>query len=640
MGIVRFGNIITLTNDFIRREIDIAAGPTTTGYFVRPGGKAGVDIWLPTFGFTPHAPFEAAVRVGGQVFQAGPWKSKNEFWDRAGYFAIEKADIEKTDLGESLLLHCRPRADNAAPVKLLIRYELAADLPLLIKTVEVNNISAKSLTVDNVTVETICGLRRNTELHLFTDYLNDEPVCKSGYYAGWYDIQFPDPINLRLMPGESFTTFRCFEAAAPNDPDATAIAIHRVLKRLTPWITHPPISQQIIGAVSYDELVDITQRSAKAGIECVHLMWDQLVTNYGDFIFRPDILPQGEEDAKRLVDQIHKLGLTVLPYVGLTIAQHRSRVCQEHPDWQKLGPEGIRFSPEGQGNMCYLSGWGDYIRKKLEWLVDEIGFDGLHIDGPYHGHPCLDTMHTHTSPESVSFRSWQWERDFYADMRERDVYLTVPHGNIACLLLGVNATPAGYTEEDYIFLGGLPLISACRARMYDRRYYTPACATIHFLAIDGYHGNSIEISETTPVTYNHALGGMFGYGHGGHFHGPRIFIGPKTEAIWHRWVEFFRSRRKTLSGEMVHLARPDGFNPDAVMHVAPRADPPAVVVAFNPREVAARISLALPLSYAGFSGGATATVEGYGTIGLDTRGQGLVSLNLKPLEIKTLDITQ
>ena len=115
-----------------------------------------------------------------------------------------------------------------------------------------------------------------------------------------------------------------------------------------------------------------------------------------------------------------------MPYASTTIAWRSSEVCKNNPEWRYLGPQGIRYSPEGLGNMCYQSEWGNSIREKLFYLIDEVDFDGLALDGPYHGLTCLDTNHKHKTKESVKFLNWCWEKEFFGEIVAKGKIIKAP----------------------------------------------------------------------------------------------------------------------------------------------------------------------------------------------------------------------
>lgn len=645
MGIRQDGSTWILENAWIRRKIETSAGPACTYSYIRPNGIDGnQDAWLPLW--MAQSPFEATITIDGITYQASGHRPQPAF-SREGDFDVVNTSVEETKLGTALTLICRPRRSNMPQVELHIRYEISDTLPLLIKGIEAKNIGNETFTIENMSVEIVGWARLGKEIRVMTDYYEIyESIGKNDpYYQGGINYSFPKRIDLPLAPGETMESFRCHIYITPNEPNAAGVIYSRILAELAPWTTTPLLSQEFDSATTYEELEHVAREAKQRGIELVHFFMRQLFTNCGDYIPRPDIFPNGESDMKRLVDYFHEQGVKVLPYCGLTIAwqarcgDEASAVWREHEDWQYLGPDGIRYDCFGWGNMCYQSPWGDYIEGKLQHLIDGIGFDGLHIDGPYHWLPCLDETHNHPTPESVPYLNWVWEKRFFRRMREdsRNLIITAPQ-DPAAMLFGVSAMPGGYMEEDYAAMGGMPLVTAFRSLAYDARQKNPARNAWNYVALDNLHGHSIEATEENPVSYDHAMGACFGYGHWGLLHGAHLSLGPKTEAILQKWLDFYRTHRTTLAGALVHLTRPDGAHPDAALHVNAEADLPAVMVAFNPSSEAATLSAALPLRLAGLRGGSTVNMDGVGKITLDTNGTALVSVELKPYEIKWFDI--
>ncbi len=646
--IVREGHALRIENDWIRRKIEVAEQPATTVFDLRPNGKAGADVWIPLVWPGFNQPFEAIVRAEGRAYGVGPMnKAAGQGGEEvAGAFRVAEISIRDTALGQEALLRCAPRIAATPNLEVTLRYEIARDLPLLIKQVGVANRGDRTVRIDNLTTDAWTGVRYNGELRVFTDFYDayGESSVKDEVYFGWMRREFPAPINYQLDPGAEFFGFRCFECATTNEADAVALLRARIVHRLAPWTTRPLVDQEIDTAGSREELLAVAPQAAANGVELCHLFINQLFTNIGDYIPRPDLFPDGADGLKRLADHFHRHGVKVLPYCSLTIAAQAHRgpesalVCREHEDWQYLGPGGVRYNCWASGNMCYQSGWGDYIKGKLRWLVQDLGFDGLHIDGPYHGLPCLEAGHRHRTPEAVFFMNWQFERELFAEWRRQGFYFTVPQ-DPAAILFGANAMPGGYTEEDHAAIGGRALVAATRARLYDARFGAlPASCVWAYHALDPLHGHGIEASEEDPMTYEHSLAGALGNGYWGILRGRRLFVGPRTEAIFRKWIAFYKAHRATFCGGHVHLVRPDGIHPDAMLHVNPEAAVPAVLTLFNPAPAPADLGLALPLGHAGFAGGGQAVVEGQGVIALDARGTGVIALRLAPNEVRALEV--
>jgi len=648
MTILYDDSTFTLKNRWLSRRLTVEDGSVYTSEFLlRPYGEWGSESWIPYVWPGVHWPVEAAVFVDDHEHWIGPVRDHNvkEVPYATASFRLESHAIERTRLGERLTLNLQPCRPDVPALYILVHYEIADALPLLIKSLEVINAGDTPVVVDNVTVDMLHWERLGKELRVFTDYYDiyGKSRRKDPAFAGWQRREFPQAIGLTLKPGERFESFRVFEYATPDEADEAALVRSRIFHALAPWITQQAITQEVDTAATIEELLQVADDAADLGIECCNLFIRQLFTNSGDYLPRPDLFPNGAADLKRLVAHFHDRGVKIVPYCALTIAwqsfcgENAAKVCLEHDDWQYLGPDGVRFNCYGWGNMCYQSSWGDYITGKLDWLTRELGFDGLQIDGPYHGLPCLATNHKHTTAASVQFMNWDFERKLYARWREQCLYFTVPQ-DPAAILFGANAIPGGYTEMDYAAIGGMPLVVATRARLYDARHHLPGNCAWGYHVIDPLHGHGIEPSEEDPRSFEHALAGTFGYGHWGLLRGCKQFVGPNTEAIFRKWTAFYRQYRATLGRGLIHLVRPDGKHPDAVLHVNPEANPPAIVVAFNPASEPATLNLVLPLRHAGFSADSSVHVEGVGNVRLDANAGGLLSISLAAGEVRAMVI--
>ena len=453
MSVLRDGDKIILANEFYKREIDISAGPVSTSWGIRPHGNKQGKVWYPVFSFEPSVPFEAAAVIDGTIYEAGAHRHERE-WDRRGSFSVRKASVGRGKFGECLDLYCSAREGFSVPVELHIRYDVCDDMPLVIKTVDVTNVSDHDVVVNNLTTEMVRFFDRRLPIAIFSDYYWDVKT-DDPYYMCWTRIEFPDPVNMKLSPGEVFKSFTCFEAVTSIDRDEEAITLHRIYKRVAPWIKNPFIGCYTNLCNSYRELMEFVDTASQNGIEEICFFAGQLFTNTGDYVLRPDLFPNGDADVIELNRYCHGKGIKSLPYCSTTIASNDSLVKAEHPDWQYLGPDAMRYDPGSLGNMCYQSSWGDYIREKLLYLLDTLEFDGLSLDGPYHGLPCLEVNHKHRSAEAVRYMNWMWEKAFFHDVIKRGKYMTAPQ-SWQSMLLGVKLRPAGYREEDQNEFGGMP----------------------------------------------------------------------------------------------------------------------------------------------------------------------------------------
>lgn len=516
-------------------------------------------------------------------------------------------------------------------VELHLLYEVCDDMPLLSKQMRVINTGRNSVTIDRLTVDILRFFDRRLALSVFSNYYCDVRK-EDDYYFCWTRLEFPDEIGVVLTPGEEMTSFDLYEAVTSMDRQEESVILQRIYKRLAPWICDLRNELCTNACRTYEELLQVADNAQGDGYDLVSLHVGQVFTNTGDYIPRPDLFPGGYEDVRK----IHQKHVRVLPYCSGTIAWRDSQVCIDHSDWQCLGPDGIRYDPYGLGNMCYHSPWGNYIREKLMYLLDEIGFDGLALDGPVHGLVCNEIHHKHRNAQCVNFMNWQWEKQFYGEVVLRGKIITAPETWNA-ILLEISEIPGGHREEDENELGGMKLVVMKRACAYEARYTTPPCCHSLGIPLEPYHGHSIEASEENTATYEHAVAAGFGYGFNSSAFGKAPYIGKNTRALYDKWLGLYRQYRETLLGDFIHLAQPNGCGPDAVLHTNGKAQVPGLAIVFNPTDKKMTFSVVLLMRYADLPPESEVEIEGE-TVKLDSLANAPIFLTLAPFEVRAIPV--
>ncbi len=636
MPIIADGNKITINSPFYRRDINIGEGPFCCDVFSRAPGS---ETWLGSHHRSGWGlPFEAAVKVNDEWLEVGINTPKCYLWkDRGSVFRVVDVKISVGEFGPAAELICRPPEEFQRQIEVTLVYEISEELPFFKKWVKVKNIGNKEILINNIVPEIFYFRRVGSDILALHDFRIDTRFNYPVYF-NYFSWAFPSDISVELLPGESLDSFNIYQIITPNSYEGRAVWKNRVLKQIMPNPPASDITFQMSNIESGDgpnPLLELIDRCANNGIETIGAFVDQLWTNIGDYIPREDLFPNGIGDLKKVIDYAHAKGLKIATYASYSIAWHGSDAREKHLDWECVGPDGEKFDPAAWGNMCFLSGWGDFIKEKIKWLV-ELGFDRIDIDGPTEI-PCCDSRHQHTTPGNYEYCNWLWEKNFFGEMVKRGIPAKVPRAE-NYLLMGASKIPGGYCEEDFCHASGLELINNYRRTIYQARYSTPAWATWGFVALGEYHGNSIELDESRPYILDHALGGFFGYGHTTSMTGDTFYCGPETEAVFRKWIGFAQKYRKTMQGDFIHLAAPDGLRPDAVMHTNPDADVPTVIVVFNPADQIQNIELYLPMEYAGFSAGTEIIIGDYLRKILDDRAAASLHLELAPFEVKTVSI--
>ncbi len=613
-------HILEITTPFLRRKIELSSGPATSEIYICP---PGADAERPLHHLNGGLPLEAAVKIDGQWLFCG----------RDGTFRVTGCHKKTGKLGEQAIVHT---IAEKIGLEADIIYEVSETVPLLHKMVRVRNISNRDIMLENIAVEVMYPGLAGRMLHFMDDF-RLETRGEGRLSFGLLDFLFPDDIDWTLAPGEEVESFRFYEYFSTETEGDYTISTNRVLKLLAPWaLTASETSFQVSGVepdpkhpgiASFFPMLDAC---SNAGLEKVIFFFGQLFTNTGDYQLRRDFFPGGEDDLHRLVQAIHDRGMRAGIYASYAIAWRESEICREHDDWQCRDAAGNTFDPGACGNMCFLSGWGDYIKGQFRRLMD-AGFDEFQLDGPT-DIPCTCTDHEHGGPGNYQYRNWLWERELFALFRKQGVSFTIPRFDCSFLLLGAAAVPGGYLEEDFCHTEGRQLLNNYRASICAGRRKIPGWCTWGFLAVGNYHGHRILADEDHPDIYEHGLASLFGYGQMRSISGAVPCFGPVTAAILADWVAWVKCNRPILQGDFIPLRAPDGKSVEAVFF-AEQAKRQGVLILLNPTAETKHIQLLLPLKRLGLS--AADSIEyGEQKLEMDDEGFALVTEELAPLEVK------
>ena len=604
-------NKLIINSNYLKREIDLSEGPHSRELF----SKSPDDAFFKAshHGDNWGIPFEAAIKLNNKWEQIGIHQQRNVLWNQTASFDIISTDEKALLGGAEYKIFCESSLDRLKGITVIITYEVSNELPYLRKQVKVINNSKDAILIQNICVELIYSSRIGRNIVFQHDYRQD--VCgQNRHYIGFHDCQFPDDIDFELKPQGSIDSFNVYEIFVPDDECGQAVWTGRVLKKLAPWASSPSIIFQCSGICPTQEkkgvkaFEDIISQCYEAGVEMIMFFLGQIWTNTGDYQIRKDLFPNGEKDLKELLEYIHARGMKVGVYCSYSIALHGSEIRENNLDWECIDEYGVKFNPGAWGNMCLLSQWGDYIKEKFFWLVDELKFDELQIDGPT-DIPCFEKTHNHSSLGNYNYKSWEWEKSLFDMLKKHNVAFSIPRG-INYILMGASRIPGGYTEQDFCHDSGIKLLTNYRSSMYNQRKYIPAWAAWGFLALGSYHGNSIGATEETPRIFEQGIAALLGYGNGSFISGQELYHGPETQNILNKWMILFKQYRQTFGGDFIRLASPNGKQIDAVLFTNPIASCRALAIFFNPTEKELETSFVLSLKYAGFSAGQKINIIG------------------------------
>ncbi len=136
----------------------------------------------------------------------------------------------------------------------------------------------------------------------------------------------------------------------------------------------------------------VAERAAEAGVKWLILHEDwTFVQNYG--------LAEYEEKFKAFVKKCHDLGMKIMLYFGYeysTLTPHWNLHCEEYLIKTVNGnfTGGWQRKPAQRAFMaCYRGGYAEDFIKRIEFVMDEYGADGIYTDGTYVPWECANESH-------------------------------------------------------------------------------------------------------------------------------------------------------------------------------------------------------------------------------------------------------
>ncbi len=146
-----------------------------------------------------------------------------------------------------------------------------------------------------------------------------------------------------------------------------------------------------------EQILDKTGRLQELGISSV-IFDDGWSLNHGDWIPDPAKFPGGENDFKKLIDNLHAKGFKVWLWWVPGSADSKSAAAAEHPDWLIENRDGSVYPSYG-----FCSAWPpvqEYYKKLVRKFVEDYKIDGFKLDfreinsAP----PCYNPAHHHSDP--------------------------------------------------------------------------------------------------------------------------------------------------------------------------------------------------------------------------------------------------
>jgi hypothetical protein len=586
--------------------------------------------------------YEGIVIINGKSFKLGD--SSPEF------FRYEKHHTVKTpDGGERLEVIFSAPDILPSNLKAVLIYEAPAKAPVLIKSLRIEHESGAAVKLNGVELENfIPSAGGDTSLALDDDFVRDaQTIDGKRVRSPWIEkhhiyinhmlsteserrkFAYPCPLDIWLVPGERFNSFRIFEFVLPKENETRGLAFRKATREIWPWTCDCFLSCALAPANRVEEYYEQIAQAAEVGYEGVHLhhgwinkkLTSPLFTNYSDYELRPELFPNGWVDVKKLTGFAHSNGLKISFY---TIYVNTWRSDDEKPRVDRENSWRILWHPEDKssrwGNTFDpASDWGMFVNRKMEEAMTLGGFDAWHVDGPYYGDINVAENRGCAPGGSNQALAWKRQVEFYRRMLAHGWHGEAAQGFPAFANGMSRITTTGYVEGDFHKRPIWDLLWNTRKSAYFfTRLYRPEQATT-FIPVWPWDFGTDAKPRWLPLEehleeYNAALGFVFGYGFEGKCYQKQSYDGPKSKKIVTRWLKFWKDHADFFKkGYLYHVREPDGKNIDAVMHVIENNKSQRVLlVAYNPLDREQADALPLPFKRIGFQNAIWSGVDSAG----------------------------
>lgn len=588
-----------------------------------------VPRWLETMRSPP----------GAFVFRSletGPIRAEREWRPRWG-----APEVAWPPRGLEVTLHFAPPPgdDAVAGLRVAVHYTLYQGAPFLAKRVSFTNRGEAPVEVERLTIEELAvsdevadqlfveseyaffrcvPVRWHVEPEFTTDAGPIFTERMSGYrlrfwspehldrgfraggpeWEGEYrsrtllTVGYPVGPARRLGPGESWSSFRCWEIPHDRfDAERMGLARRQLYRTVFPWVLENPIYMHVLRSDS---------ASIRSAVDqCAEVGFDMAVLTFGSGF---DMMSEDPEYLARIradFDYAHRKGIRIGGYI--LFSSSRSYGDGRHD-----------VSPPAYGrSLCLGSEFSDVYFERLLRFIEATGADLIETDGPYHGFPCARTDHPHHRGEADSYRvNWERQCGFYRECARRGVYIISPDWYYAS---GNQKTPMGYKESNWTLPRPLQVLIA-RQNVYDGTWWRTPTMCYHACPLSSVYGGGPE-STVEPLRehldhYDAMLAQYFGMGIMAAYRGPRLYDAPRTRELVRGWVDFYREHEAVLTRDIIHVRRPDGRDLDCMMHVHPHHDVRALAFIWNPTSRRIRRPFELPLYYTGLADRATVRERG------------------------------
>lgn len=524
-------------------------------------------------------------------------------------------------------------APELAGLKVSVIYELYDNIPLIVKSVSIENESSKSYKINQVVNEILgmveeesavegspANMKSNQGIYIETNYAfnNSMRYAQSDQTTHWktdslytsqvnYEFKTPCLLELypdhgpcvELKPGETFKSVRTHELLMDSeDMERRGLAIRKMYDAVAQWTAANPIFMHLVS--SNDEQV-------KTAIDqCAATGYEAVIMSFGSNCNMEDTTTGNISRWKSIADYAHGKGIKIGGY-----SLFSSRRISDEDDVidpvSGLPDKGALFGHA----PCLGSKWGLAYIKQLKSFIAGTSFDIFENDGPYPGDLCASTNHPgHKGLDDSQWQQMQLQKDLYHWCNQHGVYVNAPDWY---LLDGTNKIAIGYREVNF----SLPredqkLLN--RQNIFDGTWDKRPSMGWGFVPLTRYQGGGPE-AVLEPLSehlddYKQLMMEYYGSGVQACYRGPRLYDTEKTRQMVAGVISWYKKYREILNSNIIHLRRADGRDWDGILHVNPDLQTTGLAMLYNPTAKPRIVRIKLPLYYSGLTSVAYISEQG------------------------------
>jgi hypothetical protein len=508
-------------------------------------------------------------------------------------------------------------------IKVHVVYELYDGLPLITKSLWIENKGSKEIKINRI-VNEVLGLveeesavvgkpeemKKQHGIYVETNYafnnamrydISDQTTHwkTDPEYTSQVNYNYETPVllevypenapGIELQPGETIHSVRTQELLMDSyDRQRRGLMLRKMYRTIAPWTTQNPIFMHLVSKNDAEVINAIDQ--------CVATGYEAVILSFGSHLNMEDSSAINLSKWKKLADYAHQHKILL---GGYSLFSSRRISDEEDVVDIKTGKPGGAFF----GNApCFGSKWGLAYRDKIKLFFTQTGFDIWENDGPYPGDKCASILHPgHKGYDDSQWRQMEIQKGLYHWLNEKGVYINAPDWYF---LDGTHKIAVGYREVNFSLSRAQQKILN-RQNIHDGTIEKTPSMGWGFVPLTKYQGGSEE-AVLEPLSehlkdYEQLMMQYYGAGVQACYRGPRLYDTDATKKVVSNTITWYKKYRSILNSDIIQLRRADGRDWDGWLHVNPLLAQKGFMMLFNPTKEVMTRTISLPLYYTGLT---------------------------------------